>query len=107
MSRVTASDVPAVRVSRVGVFMAPSLIARSRTPDIGLCGDCRHSRRVDSNKGATYWLCGRSATDSRYPKYPRLPLRHCTGYEPAVTPASLLDSEEWGLLQRGVTSMNP
>jgi GNAT superfamily N-acetyltransferase len=72
-----------------------------------LCGDCRHSRRVDSNKGATYWLCGRSATDSRYPKYPRLPLRHCTGYEPAVTPASLLDSEEWGLLQRGVTSMNP
>jgi GNAT superfamily N-acetyltransferase len=62
---------------------------------------------VDSSKGATYFLCARSATDSRYPKYPRLPLRHCPGHEPIVSPASLLDSEEWGLLQRGVTSMNP
>jgi GNAT superfamily N-acetyltransferase len=46
----------------------------------------------------------RSATDSRYPKYPRLPLRHCPGHEPVLSAASVLDSEEWGLLQRGVTS---
>lgn len=71
-----------------------------------MCGDCRHSRRVDTSKGSTFWLCNRSATDSRYPKYPRLPLRHCPGYEPVVSAAAVLDSEEWGLLQRGVTSKN-
>ena len=30
-----------------------------------MCGDCRHSRRIDSSKGSTFWLCNRSATDSR------------------------------------------
>jgi GNAT superfamily N-acetyltransferase len=68
-----------------------------------LCADCRHSRRIESSKGSTFWLCGRSATDSRYPKYPRLPVHHCAGHEPA----SALDSDERGLLQGNVTSSNP
>jgi hypothetical protein len=33
-------------------------------------------------------LCGRSATDPRFPKYPRLPVVRCAGYEeaPAAEP---------------------
>jgi hypothetical protein len=26
-------------------------------------------------------MCERSKTDDRYPKYPRLPVERCTGYE--------------------------
>ena len=56
----------------------------TRTPesDPGLCATCRHARRVDSARGSRFWLCARSADDSRFVKYPRLPVLHCPGYEP-------------------------
>jgi hypothetical protein len=48
----------------------------------GLCATCRHGRRIDTARGSTFWLCRRSATDPRYPRYPALPVQACPGFEP-------------------------
>lgn len=48
---------------------------------IGLCVDCRFMRVVDAARGSRFYLCERSATDTTFPKYPRLPVLHCPGYE--------------------------
>ena len=48
----------------------------------GLCSDCTHARRVESDRGAEFYLCGLSATDARFPKYPALPVIRCSGYAP-------------------------
>ena len=47
---------------------------------VGLCFTCRHARRVPTPR-AVYWLCELAATDPRFEKYPRLPVRACPGYE--------------------------
>jgi hypothetical protein len=46
----------------------------------GLCGDCAHARRIQSDRAATFLLCQLSFTDSRFAKYPRLPVLKCSGY---------------------------
>lgn len=51
----------------------------------GLCGSCAHAKVIVSSRGSEFYLCQRSATDPRYPKYPALPVRACGGYEPAPT----------------------
>jgi hypothetical protein len=50
---------------------------------IGLCATCRHARVINSSRGSSFYLCQRSAVDPRFPKYPRLPVTHCAGYESA------------------------
>jgi len=52
--------------------------------DPGLCGRCRYGQRVVTGKGAVFLRCRRSATDSRFPKYPRLPVVQCPGFQPAA-----------------------
>jgi hypothetical protein len=47
----------------------------------GLCATCIH-RRIVKTERSTFYLCQLSFTDPRYPKYPRLPVRACPGYEP-------------------------
>jgi hypothetical protein len=47
---------------------------------VGLCVKCVHARVVRSDRGAAFYLCQLSATDSRFPKYPRLPVENCLGY---------------------------
>jgi len=47
----------------------------------GLCATCQHSRSVTSRKGSTFLFCRRSEQDTRYPKYPALPVVRCPGYE--------------------------
>lgn len=47
----------------------------------GLCADCRFVRRMRSDRGSTFYLCERSSTDPSFPKYPRLPISQCRGYE--------------------------
>jgi hypothetical protein len=49
--------------------------------DPGLCRDCRHARLLTSDKGSQFWQCQRSFSDPSFPKYPRLPVRDCRGYE--------------------------
>jgi hypothetical protein len=49
--------------------------------DIGLCATCRHVKLIRNDRGSTFYQCGRAATDPWYPKYPRLPVLECPGYE--------------------------
>jgi hypothetical protein len=50
------------------------------TVNTGLCATCVHVRRIESAKGSSFVLCTLSASDSRFPKYPRLPVVACGGY---------------------------
>jgi hypothetical protein len=47
---------------------------------VGLCADCLHARRIESERGSVYFLCELSMSDPRFPKYPRLPVVSCSGY---------------------------
>ena len=50
----------------------------------GLCDTCRHQRLVRNTRGSTFSLCERSKTEpDRYPRYPRIPVVDCPGYEPS------------------------
>jgi hypothetical protein len=55
-------------------------------PPAGLCDHCRHQRRIHTTRGSTFSMCLRSRTDPAYPKYPRLPVLRCPGFEPADQP---------------------
>jgi hypothetical protein len=58
-------------------------------PPAGLCDSCRHQRVVRNTRGSAFSLCERSKTDPDYPRYPRLPVQECAGYEPRESePAS-------------------
>ena len=48
----------------------------------GLCASCVHAQVITSSRGSRFYLCRLSITDPRFPKYPALPLRVCSGYEP-------------------------
>jgi len=48
---------------------------------LGLCCDCQFAQRITSSKGSQFLLCNLSKTDPRFPKYPRLPILSCSGYE--------------------------
>jgi hypothetical protein len=48
----------------------------------GLCDHCRHQRIVPNTRGSVFSRCERSKTDPRYPKYPRVPVLECPGFEP-------------------------
>ncbi len=47
----------------------------------GLCDSCRHQRIVRNTRGSSFSLCERSRTDAAFPRYPRLPVRACSGWE--------------------------
>jgi GNAT superfamily N-acetyltransferase len=38
-------------------------------------------QRIASARGSQFYLCERSRTDASYPRYPRLPVLTCAGYE--------------------------
>jgi len=56
----------------------PSIPLTDKT--VGLCERCRHARRITSSRGSTFYLCGLSERDPRFPKYPRLPVLQCAGF---------------------------
>jgi hypothetical protein len=47
----------------------------------GLCDTCVHQKLVRSGRGSVFSMCLRHRTDERFPKYPRLPVERCPGYE--------------------------
>jgi hypothetical protein len=47
----------------------------------GLCDRCLHQRLVANTRGSRFSLCERSRSDPSYPKYPRLPVTGCAGFE--------------------------
>ena len=50
-------------------------------PAAGLCDACRHQQLVGNTRGSVFSLCTLSRTDPAFPKYPRLPVVECRGYE--------------------------
>lgn len=51
------------------------------SPPVGLCDTCAFQRKVPNTRGSTFSLCNRSREDPAYPRYPRLPVIDCPGYE--------------------------
>ena len=51
------------------------------TAPAGLCETCAHRRLVPNTRGSVFSLCERSRLDPAYPRYPRLPVRECAGFE--------------------------
>ena len=47
----------------------------------GLCDSCRHQKVIRSGRGSEFSMCLRSKTEPGYPKYPRVPVLACPGYE--------------------------
>jgi len=57
-------------------------VTRANEADrVGLCAECVHGRRIESDRGAVFWLCELATTDAGFPKYPRLPVIECEGFE--------------------------
>jgi hypothetical protein len=49
----------------------------------GLCDRCTHQQIVRNTRGSSFSLCRRSREDPAYPRYPRVPVLQCAGYEGA------------------------
>ena len=47
----------------------------------GLCDSCAQQRIVRNTRGSAFSLCERSRSDPAYPRYPRLPVLVCAGWE--------------------------
>jgi hypothetical protein len=54
---------------------------RRAAPAAGLCDTCRLQQEVRNTRGSSFSLCTRSREDPAYPRYPRLPVLSCAGYE--------------------------
>jgi len=47
----------------------------------GLCDRCRHQKLIGNTRGSSFSLCELSKSDPRFPKYPRLPVVRCAGFQ--------------------------
>lgn len=63
-------------------------IVKPGTQERGLCDSCAHQKLVPNTRGSVFSLCLRSRSDARYPRYPRLPVKSCAGYEPPPAPVA-------------------
>jgi len=54
-------------------------------PPAGLCNACVHQQLVPNRRGSVFSLCRRSKTDPAFPRYPRIPVRECSGFEARAT----------------------
>jgi hypothetical protein len=59
----------------------------------GLCANCRHARRVQSDRGSVFLMCELALTDARFAKYPGLPVLSCAGYERKDDSSALAEAE--------------
>ena len=49
----------------------------------GLCEHCVHVHVIENRRGSRFYRCMLAETDSRFVKYPQLPVLSCEGYVPA------------------------
>lgn len=57
------------------------MTAPATPPPAGLCNACVHQQLVPNRRGSVFSLCRRSKTDPAFPRYPRIPVRECGGFE--------------------------
>lgn len=62
---------------------SPVTLTRGGSPAAGLCATCRFRKEIRNTRGSSFSLCLRSREDPAYPRYPRLPVLSCGGYEPS------------------------
>jgi len=60
----------------------------------GLCETCLHCRRITSDRGSIFYQCSRYAAEPQYPKYPRLPVLSCPGYDLEQPSISVADKAQ-------------
>ena len=58
-------------------------------PPAGLCDSCRHQKLIRTRRGSEFSMCERSKTQPEFPKYPRLPVQRCAGYEPRAASSAI------------------
>ena len=51
--------------------------------DPGLCGTCTKAKIIRSDRGSVFYRCTLSETNPVFPKYPRLPVLSCSGWNRA------------------------
>jgi len=56
-------------------------------PPVGLCDRCAYQQVVSTTRGSRFSLCRRSRTDPSYPRYPRIPVLACPGFEQRSAPS--------------------
>ncbi len=61
-------------------------MATPSPPPAGLCNACAHQQLVPNRRGSVFSLCRRSKTDPAFPRYPRIPVAECHGFEPRDAP---------------------
>ena len=49
--------------------------------EVGLCATCIWVQIVKSRRGSEFYRCKRADVDSRFVRYPALPVLRCPGYE--------------------------
>lgn len=69
------------RMIAFAIFWRVQCKKSSGAADAGLCATCVHMQLIKSDRGSTFYLCKRSLSDLSFPKYPRLPVIQCRGYE--------------------------
>jgi hypothetical protein len=47
----------------------------------GLCDKCRHVKKLSNAKGSTFYMCHLAESQPKFPRYPRLPVLKCDGFE--------------------------
>lgn len=78
------------------VRVGPDDLGDMRSPSqerVGLCASCRNVQVIESARGSTFYLCRLAAVDAAFPKYPRLPVLRCAGYEAAAQQEARRDEE--------------
>jgi hypothetical protein len=55
---------------------------KAQSERIGLCSDCQYMRQIESARGSTFYQCQLAGHNPEFPRYPRLPVIRCSGYEP-------------------------
>jgi hypothetical protein len=61
----------------------PDAAWRKLGAEPGLCAACQHAKLNETRRGTVYLRCLRAGWDSRLPRYPRLPVLQCVGFDPA------------------------
>jgi len=56
-------------------------MAEPPAPPAGICNACAHQQLVPNRRGSVFSLCRRSKTDPAFPRYPRIPVAECLGFE--------------------------
>jgi hypothetical protein len=61
--------------------LAASRQISSNTPAVGLCATCVNMKPIRSDRGSLFYRCLLSDKNPAFPKYPRLPVLRCVGWQ--------------------------